>query len=32
VEEVLRRGAEQAHLVTGPLVREVRAAVGVPNF
>ena len=32
VEEVLRRGAEQAHTVTRPLVREVRAAVGVPNF
>jgi tryptophanyl-tRNA synthetase len=30
VEEVLRRGAEQARLVTRPLVREVRAAVGVP--
>jgi tryptophanyl-tRNA synthetase len=31
VEEVLRRGAEQARALARPLVREVRDAVGIPN-
>jgi len=31
VESVLLRGAEQARVVIRPLVREVRAAVGIPN-
>jgi tryptophanyl-tRNA synthetase len=31
VESVLCRGAERARAVTAPLVREVRAAVGIPN-
>ena len=31
VEGVLQRGAEQARLVTRPLVRQVRDAVGIPN-
>jgi tryptophanyl-tRNA synthetase len=31
VEEVLRRGAEQARVMGHPLVREVRDAVGIPN-
>lgn len=31
VEEVLCHGAEQARLVTRPLVRQVRDAVGIPN-
>jgi hypothetical protein len=28
---VLQRGAEQAHAITRPLVREIRDAVGIPN-
>jgi len=31
VQEVLRRGAEQAREVARPLVRQVRDAVGIPN-
>jgi len=31
VEEVMRRGAEKARTATVPLVREVRAAAGIPN-
>ena len=31
IEEVLRRGAEQARVVAAPLVRQVRDAVGIPN-
>jgi len=31
VEEVLRRGAEQARAMARPLVRDVRDAVGIPN-
>jgi tryptophanyl-tRNA synthetase len=31
VAEVLRRGVEQARAIALPLVREVRAAVGIPN-
>jgi tryptophanyl-tRNA synthetase len=31
VEDVLRRGAEQARVVAAPLVRQVRDAVGIPN-
>ncbi len=31
VEEVLRRGAEQARAVAIPLLRQVRDAVGIPN-
>jgi tryptophanyl-tRNA synthetase len=31
IEEVLRRGAEQARMVAAPLVRQVRDAVGIPN-
>ncbi len=31
VEAVLRRGVEQARAVAGPLVRQVRDAVGIPN-
>lgn len=31
VESVLLRGAEQAKVLTRPLVREVRDAVGIPN-
>ncbi len=31
VETVLRRGAEQARMLTRPLLREVREAVGIPN-
>ena len=32
INEVLRQGAEKARKVAGPLVREVRAAMGIPNF
>ena len=32
VEEVMRRGAATAGTVTRPLVRQVRDAVGIPNF
>jgi len=31
VEEVLRRGVEKARAIGGPLVRQVRDAVGIPN-
>ncbi len=31
IEEILRRGVEQARRIAGPLVREVRDAVGMPN-
>ena len=31
IAEVLRQGAEKARKIAGPLVREVRAAMGIPN-
>jgi len=31
IAEVLRRGAERARRVAAPLLREVRAAMGIPN-
>jgi hypothetical protein len=31
VDEVLRQGAEKARKIAQPLVREVRAAMGIPN-
>jgi tryptophanyl-tRNA synthetase len=31
VEEVLKRGADQARRVARPLVQKARAAVGIPN-
>jgi tryptophanyl-tRNA synthetase len=31
VESIMQRGAEQAHTITRPLVRQVREAAGIPN-
>jgi tryptophanyl-tRNA synthetase len=31
VEEVLQRGVERARTVAGPLLKQVRDAVGIPN-
>ena len=32
IDEVMKQGAEKARKVGGPLVREARAAMGIPNY